>query len=303
MFFWKNEGLTGPRRMRRLIQGLIVWPRSKYEDLGSNLFYGADPCESALEIALNIPVAVRTDNGLRGWQQRFQDFLASDPALLRQIQEERVRLASQYAAALASMYYEGVASVTAAGDLVVNLNDFLERGFNWSQVVAILPVVGGVVFLKYGERSFEVTEDVARALNTLDDSARQRYLKELSEAATDEDRSLTIRRILEASDRVCDAPAPTPFANIGELPAAQRAILGDVWRGTQPVTALPQTTRQQLAGLYRRVASENPAGSAQAAFNEARARYLLGEGSNPGPSVVEFAERTGIPIHRRGGRQ
>jgi RHS repeat-associated protein len=97
--------------------------------------------------------------------------------------------------------------------------------------------------------------------------------------------------------------APRAFGNISELPVAQRAVLETIWTGEQPITALPLATRQQLAGLYSRVASENPAGFAQAAFNQARADYLLGRGPNPGPSVVEFAQRMGIPVFRRGGGQ
>ena len=59
------------------------------------------------------------------------------------------------------------------------------------------------------------------------------------------------------------------------------------------------SVREQCAGLYSRVASQNPAGFAQSAFNEARANFLLGRGPNPGPSVVEFAKRHGIPISKK----
>jgi|GEM_PF-1303469 len=93
--------------------------------------------------------------------------------------------------------------------------------------------------------------------------------------------------------------APKSLANIGELAAEHQATLKGVWRGEQPLTALPESVRQQLAGLYSRVASENPAGFAQAAFNEARAKFLLGQGPNPGPSVNEFARRMGIPVFKR----
>jgi len=89
------------------------------------------------------------------------------------------------------------------------------------------------------------------------------------------------------------------FANIGELAAEHQATLKAVWRGEQPLTALPESVRQLLAGLYYRVASENPAGFAQAAFNEARAKFLLGQGPNPGPSVNEFAKLMNIPVFKR----
>jgi RHS repeat-associated protein len=93
--------------------------------------------------------------------------------------------------------------------------------------------------------------------------------------------------------------APKALGNIGELAAEHQATLTAVWRGEQPLTALPESVRQQLARLYSRVASENPAGFAQAAFNEARAKFLLGQGPNPGPSVNEFAKRMGIPVFKR----
>jgi hypothetical protein len=93
--------------------------------------------------------------------------------------------------------------------------------------------------------------------------------------------------------------APKLLANIGELAAEHQATLKGIWRGEQPLKALPESVRQQLAGLYSRVASENPAGFAQAAFNEARAKFLLGQGPNPGPSVNEFARRMGIPVFKR----
>jgi hypothetical protein len=94
-------------------------------------------------------------------------------------------------------------------------------------------------------------------------------------------------------------PQPKALANIGELTAEHRATLQAIWRGEQPLTALPESVRQQLAGLYSRVASENPAGFAQAAFNEARAKFLLGQGPNPGPSVNDCATRMGIPKFKR----
>jgi hypothetical protein len=92
---------------------------------------------------------------------------------------------------------------------------------------------------------------------------------------------------------------PYSLSNIGELAAEQQETLKGLWRGHQPLSALPESVRQQLAGLYFRVASENAAGFAQASFNEARAKFLLGQGPNPGPSVNEFAKRMGIPVFKR----
>lgn len=98
---------------------------------------------------------------------------------------------------------------------------------------------------------------------------------------------------------VFEAVTITRFAQISELSPAEKALLDSIWRGEQPITALPLTTRQGLAGLYYRVGSETPAGCAQTAFNQARADYLLGLGPNPGPSVTEFARQMDLPMFRR----
>jgi len=46
---------------------------------------------------------------------------------------------------------------------------------------------------------------------------------------------------------------------------------------------------EQLAEMYSQVASKNVPGTAQEAFNQARANYFLGKGPNPGRSVNAFA--------------
>ena len=84
---------------------------------------------------------------------------------------------------------------------------------------------------------------------------------------------------------------------IGDLTPAEKDILKGIWDGGHR-SRLPLNTRQQLADYFSGVASKNPAGSAQAAFNQARADYLLGRGPNPGRSVNPFAERFGIPKFR-----
>jgi RHS repeat-associated protein len=99
------------------------------------------------------------------------------------------------------------------------------------------------------------------------------------------------------------APART-VSRIGDLTAQEQAALRRIWEGG-PLSGLHLELRKALAAHYRRVGTSpaNPPGSAQRAFQEARARYLLGEGPNPGLNVHEFSRRTGIPIHRRGGGQ
>ena len=94
-------------------------------------------------------------------------------------------------------------------------------------------------------------------------------------------------------------PIPNP-ASGKPMPAPSVSTWSGL-RGEKSISELPKAVRQRLAGLYSRVAAENSPGSAQAAFNQARANYLLGKGPNPGESVVQFAERTGLPIFKRGG--
>lgn len=87
--------------------------------------------------------------------------------------------------------------------------------------------------------------------------------------------------------------------NIGDLSEIQRKTLQGIWDGANPVTDLPEDLREELAEFYSDIADRNPAGSAQAEFNYARANYLLGNGPNPGRSVNEFADRTGFRKRKR----
>jgi RHS repeat-associated protein len=111
-----------------------------------------------------------------------------------------------------------------------------------------------------------------------------------------------VARVSVQAARKCSASKV--IAQIGELTSQEKAALDRMWR-SGPRSALPLETREALAAYYRGIGMSpaNPPGYAQRAFQEARARYLLGEGINPGPNVNEFSRRTGIPIYRRGGGQ
>ena len=85
---------------------------------------------------------------------------------------------------------------------------------------------------------------------------------------------------------------------IGDLTTTEANALKKIWGGF-PRSSLSLRTREQLANLYSGVANRNVPGTAQAAFNQARANYLLGGGPNPGTSVNDFAERMGLPKFRR----
>ena len=103
---------------------------------------------------------------------------------------------------------------------------------------------------------------------------------------------------LTTHPETADEVDPDKIKRIGDLTREEAATLADIWKGTQPTAALPLDVRQQLANLYSGVASQNAPGFAQSAFNQARADFLLGQGPNPGPSVVEFSQRMGIPVYR-----
>ena len=89
------------------------------------------------------------------------------------------------------------------------------------------------------------------------------------------------------------------ITQIGDLTPAERKVLAEIWRGTLPPAALDDDVRRQLADLYLQAAAQMPPDSAQAVFNEARASYRMGQGPNPGPSVVDFARRNHLKIHRK----
>jgi len=103
-------------------------------------------------------------------------------------------------------------------------------------------------------------------------------------------------KAVKAADKA-RAAATVAIKKIGDLSGAEKDILKGIWDGGHR-SRLPLKTRQQLADYYSGVAAKNPAGSAQAAFNQARADYLLGYGPNPGRSVNAFAELFGIPKFR-----
>jgi RHS repeat-associated protein len=93
---------------------------------------------------------------------------------------------------------------------------------------------------------------------------------------------------------------PRQRVNIADIvsDAATRQQIKRVFDGREPVSSLNEML-PQLIDLYRQTAHENPAGSAQAAFNEARALFLEGKGPSPGNNVVKFAEKHGFPVARR----
>ena len=92
--------------------------------------------------------------------------------------------------------------------------------------------------------------------------------------------------------------ASRKILRIGDLTKDEAAALRRIWDGDAR-SQLPLQTREQLAQLYSSVAKSNPVGSAQSAFNQARADYLLGRGPNPGKDVNGFAERMGLSKFRR----
>jgi uncharacterized protein RhaS with RHS repeats len=93
---------------------------------------------------------------------------------------------------------------------------------------------------------------------------------------------------------------PSVPTKIGEFSPFVQETVRRIWNGELTANALPSIERQQLANMYSEVAASNPAGSAQAAFNQARADYLLGRGLNPGPSASAYGTANGFPLIRKG---
>ena len=94
---------------------------------------------------------------------------------------------------------------------------------------------------------------------------------------------------LDLAKRAPRSGGPRTITHIGDLTVQEKAALDRIWTGG-PRSALPLETREALAAHYRRVAASpaNPPGYAQSAFQEARARYLLGEGPNPGSTRLSL---------------
>jgi len=89
-------------------------------------------------------------------------------------------------------------------------------------------------------------------------------------------------------------------AKIGKLvDDRQRLVLDQIWKDEAPIEALPYRLRLKLATAYMTVAKRNVDMPGQRAFNKARAKYLLGEGPNPGPRARPFAEGHGLPVGRK----
>ncbi len=98
-----------------------------------------------------------------------------------------------------------------------------------------------------------------------------------------------------------EAPKGRP-KNIGEaLSDAERKKLGDIFDEKADLSGLSKEARERVAQVFEDVAKKNPAGSLQRAFQEARAKFVRGEGPNPGRNPRAFAEKHGLPINRRGG--
>ena len=52
-----------------------------------------------------------------------------------------VKEAAEYASTIAEIYVTSLASVTASGDLIVTIDDALENGFHWQQLISALPLL------------------------------------------------------------------------------------------------------------------------------------------------------------------
>ncbi len=70
-------------------------------------------------------------------------------------QEEAKSVSAQQAAALASIYYGSLASLTPGGDIVVTVHDIGEDGFNWSQLISALPLLAAAG--KLGKASLSIS--------------------------------------------------------------------------------------------------------------------------------------------------
>jgi hypothetical protein len=70
-------------------------------------------------------------------------------------QKEAQGVGAQQAAALARVYYGSLSSLTPAGDIVVTVHDINEEGFNWSQLIGMLPVLAAAG--KLGKASLSIS--------------------------------------------------------------------------------------------------------------------------------------------------
>lgn len=131
------------------------------------------------------------------------------PEILSDQQRRAVRAAGQQAGQLASIFYESIASLTKAGDLVVLVNDLAENGFSWHQFLYLLPAMAflpkGVKYIVLrvaikgtkGFRELRIPITIAERLKTLAPKKLQKILKRAESAKNEKEAIDIIERELK----------------------------------------------------------------------------------------------------------
>ena len=94
-----------------------------------------------------------------------------------------------------------------------------------------------------------------------------------------------------------EAGAATAKLTIGTaISATERATMGEVFKGTKALSEMSPAARDAAAKVFDQTASKEGQHELGKAFNEARAAFLRGKGSNPGANAVEFGKANNIPL-------
>lgn len=206
-FGWFRKGYYGERKGGRSIVTV-------HKD-----FTAVDAAEAIIAESEN-PDPVSVGQAFRAFWLARDPFDA--PEILSDQQRRAVRAAGKQAGQLASIFYESIASLTKAGDLVVLVNDLAENGFSWHQFLYLLPAMAflpkGVKYIvlrvavkgtkRFRELRIPVT--IAERLHKLAPKKLEKVLKRAESAKNEKEAIEIIDRELKERDRpAAEGPRPT----------------------------------------------------------------------------------------------
>ncbi len=106
--------------------------------------------------------------------------------------------AAHLASVMAEFYFNSIATLTPAGDLVVTLGDYAENGWRWDQLISILPYISHLpitaIVFKFGKFEARIPKALARKFNLMTEEDQKLIKAAISNAKSDAEAADIMRR-------------------------------------------------------------------------------------------------------------